>query len=204
MHFIFSTDHKNHWSFFGSHSIFHWSFLDRKTVFVWLYCICFLSITMVKMPWPNANWEASSLLDLITVSHEYRKWLKFMAGRNKKTGNGRQAVEDRQWKKALLWLVLHSLLSLYSYTTENHLSNGCFSPQCAGPSYINYKSRKCSNMFTEQSDKGIFSVAVFSSQLNLAGSCWQNTKSIAGTIENNFILIFECWHSRLSCLQTTL
>jgi hypothetical protein len=103
----------------------------------------------------KSNLKREGLISL-TVLHYNSSISQESQSRDLGTDTNTEAMED-----AAYWLAPHGLLSLLLYTSQDYFPR-VPSHQWAGPSHINHSSRKYP---TGQSDRGIFSIEVPSSQM---------------------------------------
>lgn len=73
-------------------------------------------------------------------------------------GTWMQELKQRPWRDVAYWLLLHGLLGLLSYTTEDHLPVEWLCSWKVGPVHINhYSSNYPIDLCTGQPDGDIFS-----------------------------------------------
>lgn len=89
-------------------------------------------------------------------------------GSSLEAGTWKWELKQRPWRHATYWLAPHGPLSLFSYTTRNHLHRGGTAHCGLGPLYQSLIRKMPHRVPVSRLVGGIFSVEVPSSQMTLA------------------------------------
>ena len=88
----------------------------RLEIWGWLAVLLRVTTTVMKQDGPKASWEGKGLFGLyfhIADHHQRKSGQELTQGRNLEAG-------AETWRGAAYWLASHGLLSLFSYTTQDH------------------------------------------------------------------------------------